>query len=169
MIAYTVHEPAEPAAERLERADSLVFVKEGFSLAVLLIAPLWFLAHRMWLVLIGYLAVVGLLHAGLPAVGVGPRPASLIMTALHILLALEADTLRRWTLARNGWHMIGSVSGRNTLDCERRFFEAWLPGEPFIRAEALAGTGLRSGEGPAPLRAPRTRWRSAVPFLGRWS
>jgi hypothetical protein len=47
---------------------------------------------------------------------------------------LEADTLRRWSLERRGWRTLGTVSGKKTAECERRFFDAWLPAQPILAA-----------------------------------
>lgn len=156
MNVYTVHEPPDPPADRLDRADSHVFVKEGFNWAAALFAPLWLLANRMWIVLAGYLAVVAAIRLGFEWIA-GSQPSALLMIALHLLIGFEADTLRRWTLDRNGWRMVGSVLGRNWAECERRFFDTWLPGEPYIRAEALTPHG-----GSLPLSSAAERRR------GRW-
>ena len=42
----------------------------------------------------------------------------------------------RWALERRGWRTLGSVSGKTAAECERRFFEAWLPGQPIIAPRA---------------------------------
>jgi hypothetical protein len=85
---------------------------------------------------------------------------------VHFLIGLESSTIRRWTLDRNGWRTVGSVVGRNWAECERRFFEAWLPDQPYIKADALAPHG-----GTLPLStsmAPRPgRWRPGFPFPSR--
>ena len=56
--------------------------------------------------------------------------------ALHLLIGFEADTLRRWGLERRGWHTVGTVSGKTAAECERRFFDAWLPAQPILAASA---------------------------------
>ena len=58
-IAYTVHEQPQPPADREERAERLKFVREGFSLFAFVFPPLWMLVNRLWLVLIGYLLLLG--------------------------------------------------------------------------------------------------------------
>lgn len=155
---YTVHEPPNAPADRLDRAEAHVFVKDGFSWAAALLTPFWLLANRMWLPLAGYVAVAAIVQLGWGWVG-APQLASLSMAALHLLAGLEADTLKRWALDRNGWRMIGSVVGRGPADSERRFFEAWLPGEPYIRADALTPHG-----GSLPLSNTAERRRSQWRF-----
>jgi len=137
---YTVYEPPDAPADRLDRAESHVLIKEGFSWAAALLAPFWLLAHGMWIVLAGYVVAVIVIQVALALLGLG-QLGSLLMVALHVLVGFEADVLRRWTLERKGWRMIGSVVGRSMAECERRFFNAWLKDEPYIRADALSAHG----------------------------
>ncbi len=126
MRSYTVHEPPNPPSGRLSRADRLVFVREGFSWTAALFAPIWMLLHRMWLVFILYLIGMAALGAALTALGVRPQMITLASLAVHVALGFELGALRRWTLGRKGWRMLGAVTGRNRTECERRFFQAWL-------------------------------------------
>jgi len=149
MITFTVHEPPQPAADRMDRAESLVFVKEGFTWSAALFAPIWLLLHRLWWPLLGYVVLVGVLEAVRLIDIVNPGWITLASFVLHLLVGFEADTLRRWMLDRRGWRMLGSVSGRNAAECERRFFEHWLPHEPVI----AAASGPRSPTSLAPARS----------------
>jgi hypothetical protein len=67
----------------------------------------------------------------------------LAVLALNLLIGFEADTLRRWTLARRGWRTLGAVSGKTAAECERRFFDAWLPSQPIIAPGAGARPASR--------------------------
>jgi hypothetical protein len=136
MVTYTVHEPSTPAADRLDRAEGLVFVKEGFTWSAAVFTPLWLIVNRVWWPLVGYIIAMGALE-GIRLLGVVP-PAwpTLVSLALHILVGFEADTLRRWSLGRRGWTTLGSVSGKNAAECERRFFDHWLPDQPVIAPTA---------------------------------
>lgn len=126
MQTYTVHEPPNPPESRFKRADRLVFVREGFSWRAALLAPLWMLVHRMWLALLLYLIGVIALDFALARAGVSPQWIALANAAVHVLIGFEAGTLRRWTLSRKRWRMLGVVTGRSEVDCERRFFRIWL-------------------------------------------
>ena len=169
MQTFTVYEPPETASDRLDRAESLVFVKEGFSRAAEAFGPLWLLANRLWLVLLGYFAALALIWAGVWLFGLSPRALSYAVGALHLIIGLEADSLKRWTLERNGWQMAGAVNGRNAEECERRFFDDWLPRQPMIRPETLSGPGSLGTGGASPVGGLPTRrlpadqagWRSA--------
>ena len=119
MQVFTVHEPpGELAAE--VRAERTAFVKEGFCWPALFIAAIWLLYRRMWWVFLGYLVLgilLGLLTSRMPA---GPGIALDLLFAFWF--ALEANALRRWSLARKGWRMVGFASGRNRAEAERSFF-----------------------------------------------
>lgn len=132
MLSFTVHEPPHAPTDRTDRAESLVFVKDGFSWSAALFAPLWLLAHRLWWPFLGYVVLSGLFELLRWSTMVDPGWVTLAGIVLHILIGFEADTLRRWSLDRRGWRTLGSVSGRNAAECERRFFEQWLPGQPLI-------------------------------------
>ena len=129
---FTVHEPPEPGADRVDRASELLFVKDGFSWLTALCPPLGFIASQMWLPLLAYLVFAGVAGAGLMALGFNPEFLSLLFLAVSIYLGFEHSTLQRWTLDNAGWQMLGSVTGKTLDECERRFFETWLPSQPVI-------------------------------------
>lgn len=154
MVVYTVHEPPSPPADRIDRAESLVFVKDGFSWGAALFAPIWLLVKGLWLELLAYLVVVTAFATGLEVLGIAQEWVSLVMTALHIVLGFEASSLVRWKFERKGWRMLGAVAGRVEADCERRFFEIWLHEQPVI---SFPGTGL---SGSAVTSREGGRWRN---------
>ena len=150
VLAYTVHEPPHPPADRLERAEQLVFVKDGFSWAALIFGPLWLLFNRMWAALLIYLLVAIAIGTVFELLSFPDIWASLAGIALNFMLALEADSIRRWTLERRGWKQIGTVVGRTPAECERRFFESWLPAQPEIHPPASLVPGLPPPVMPGP-------------------
>ncbi|NJO23527.1 MAG: DUF2628 domain-containing protein [Sphingomonadales bacterium] len=166
MTAYTVHEPPTPPADLLDRAESLVFVREGFSWPAFLFTPIWLIANRLWLALVAYLAIVGGAQLLLYLAGIHGPWITWVFLGVHFLIGLESSTAHRWTLDRNGWRTIGSVVGRNWPECERRFFESWLPDQPYIKADALSPHG-----GTLPLSTSMEsrpgRWRPGFPFPSR--
>jgi hypothetical protein len=130
MAIYTVHEPPLKRDEAAPNPEQFVFVRDRFSFAALLFGPLWMLRHRMWLVLIGYLAVSVTLQVGLGLVGASDTVKSVVMMLLAFLVAFEAATLRRFTLARRGWSNVGLVVGDDVESAERRFFDSWIQRRP---------------------------------------
>ena len=144
MQTFTVHEPPNAAADRVDRAESLIFIKDGFSWGAALFGPVWLLAHRLWWPLIGYVGAYGAIEAVRLTRLVDQRWIGLSLLALNLLLAFEGDSLRRWTLNRRGWRMLGAATGRNRNECERRFFEAWIPTQPVLQATPVPpGAGVR--------------------------
>jgi len=125
MSVYTVHEPPLRAGAAAD-VERFAFVRDGFSWWAFLLAPLWMLRHRMWLVLIGYVVVVGAIEIPVRMSGAPALAVSLIGILLGLLVGLEAGTLRRFTLNRRGWKNLGVVSGDDLEDAERRFFDTWL-------------------------------------------
>jgi hypothetical protein len=152
MSVYTVHEPPLRDGAAASDVERFAFVRDGFSWWAFLFAPLWMLRHRMWLVLIGYVVVVGAIEIPVKLSGAPSLAANLIGILLGLLVGFEAGTLRRFTLSRRGWKNLGVVSGADVEDAERRFFDTWLR-----RANSP------SGQPPAPTPASP----SAAPFQRR--
>jgi hypothetical protein len=128
--SYTVHEPNPPPLDRVDRADALMFVKDGFSFQAALFAPVWLMAKNLWLALLGYIAVAVALAAIWTLMDWSLVSFALAMLALHLIVGFESDSLQRMHLDRSGWQTLGAVTGKDTLDCERRFYDVWLPGQP---------------------------------------
>lgn len=123
MATYTVHLPAgaEPSPEA---AGDVRLVRDGFSLAALLVPLLWLIYHRMWLVLAGWIvAVIGI---ELLAWAAGQAAATVVATLFAVWFAFEARDLLRWTLARRGYETAAVVVADGPDAAERRFLDAWL-------------------------------------------
>lgn len=145
MLTFTVHEPPNPPADRVDRAESLVFVKDGFGWMAAIFAPIWLIVYRLWWPLLGFVVLTGAFELIKRGAGVDQRWVGLAVLGLNLMIGFEADTLRRWALERRGWRTLGSVTGKTTAECERRFFETWLPSQPIIapRADPPASGGSR--------------------------
>jgi hypothetical protein len=50
-----------------------------------------------------------------------------VLLIAQIVFGFEAGALYSAALERRGWRLVGTVSGRNSEDAERRFLEFWLP------------------------------------------
>jgi Protein of unknown function (DUF2628) len=129
---FTVHEPPEPDADRVDRASELLFVNDGFSWLTAICPRLGFAAGRMWLPLLAYLGFAGAAAWIMSTLGFSPEVLSLMFIAVNIYLGFEHSALERWMLDNAGWQMLGSVTGKTLDECERRFFETWLPSQPMI-------------------------------------
>jgi hypothetical protein len=125
MSVYTVHEPPQKTEQAAAAPERFVFVRDGFHFWAFLLAPLWMLRHRLWLVLVLYLLLTAAIDVGLYAVGARGGPLFAASFMLALLVGFEASTLRRWKLARRGWRNLGVVVGDGLEDAERRFFDGW--------------------------------------------
>ena len=149
MQTFTVHEQPNPPSDRIDRAEALVFIRDGFSWAAAIFTPIWLLLHRLWWALLAYVGIIAVLQVLSNLATVDQRWLSLAGLGVGLLFGFESDNLRRWSLARRGWEMVGSVSGRTLEDCERQFFEGWLHTQPMIAAPTGSVHLIQS---PAPRR-----------------
>ena len=143
MSIYTVHEPPLKADQSTPDPDRFVFVRDGFSFWAFLLAPLWMLRHRLWLVFVGYVIVAVALQVGLRLIGASSGVIITVSLLLALLVGFEAATLRRFTLARRRWKNVGIVVGDDLESAERRFFDAWVdkPWSDSSAAHASAAGG----------------------------
>jgi Protein of unknown function (DUF2628) len=140
VATYTVHEPSDSDSDRVDRGVELEFVKDGFSWLTAICPPLGFLANGIWLMAIAYLAAASFLGYVLDVAGLDQSWIGLIFLMINIYLGFEISTLKRWMLDQKGWEMVGVVNGKTMAECERRFFETWLPKQPVIANDAANGT-----------------------------
>jgi Protein of unknown function (DUF2628) len=151
MSVYTVHEPPLRATTALPDAERFVFVRDGFYFWAFLVTVLWMLWHRMWLVLLIYVAGVAGVETALRYSGVSNFVLGIVALLISLLIGIEAGTLRRFTLARRGWKQVGVVSGDGLEAGEWRFFDAWIRATEEQRAESPAAFPAAS---PPPLPRP---------------
>jgi len=126
MPVYTVHEPPPRTAAARSDPERFVFVRDGFYVWAFLLAPLWMLWHRLWLVLLSYVAISLVVDAALVMLGASLTIVVVAGIVIAVLVGLEASTLFRFTLRRRGWKNVGIVSGDDQEDAERRFFDVWM-------------------------------------------
>ncbi len=130
MVVYTVHEPPKPQTNPLERGTRLVFIKDRFHWLAAVFPAIWLLVKRMWRELAAYLVLMSVLIGVLNILGATQEAISFLIIIVQIVFGFEAGALYRASLRRRGWSVVGTVAGRNAAECERRFFEAWLPQVP---------------------------------------
>jgi hypothetical protein len=135
MPVFTVHEPPLRATAALPDPERFVFVRDGVYVWAFLLTPLWLLWRGLWLVFIIYAVVVIAIESAMHYAGFGTGSIILVQLLISLLVAVEAASLRRFSLARRGWKNIGIVSGDDLEDAERRFYDAWINASPSGRAE----------------------------------
>ena len=125
MAGYTVHAPASYGVDVRTAPEKLVFVRDGFYVWAFVAAIFWMIWHRLWLALLGYIALMIVAEIAMSAAGVGSGARLLVMAVIALLVGLEAGSLRRWKLSGRKWRQLDVVVADSEEDAERRFFERW--------------------------------------------
>jgi hypothetical protein len=117
MRIFTVHQaPGAPAGD-------VVLVKEGFSWPALAFGPFWALWHGLWLWLAIWVAAAAVL-AGMEELLPGAANVlGIVELGLAVLIAAEANDIRRRKLARQGYAEIGVVGGPDHDTAARRYVD----------------------------------------------
>ena len=124
MRVYTVHAPVASGAD-LAAADKFVFVRDGFHFWAAVATVIWLLWHRLWLALIGWIALLVAVQYGMAALGAGRGTIFTVDVLVAILMGFEAASLRRWSLSRRKWRLLDIVVADDEEAAERRFFDRW--------------------------------------------
>ena len=138
MGIYTVLEPPLYGQDAGRHAERFVFVREGFSFAAFIFAPLWMLRHRMWLAFLAYVFVASVLVLVLRSAEASFFARSVVFLLLHLLVGFEASSLRRAALLSRDWRDHGVVAADDLEGAERRFFASWVA-QPTTRGRPDAG------------------------------
>jgi hypothetical protein len=153
MKTYTLHVAPAAAPGDPRALDRAILVKDGFSWGAFFFSFLWFFAHRLWIAGLMVLVAAAALGALLQGLRVGPAGTFLAAFLLALLIGLEANSLRRWTLARGRRPAIDAVGARDLEEAETKSFARWL--------------GERPGAGPSGLGAQRPQALPATSLQGR--
>ena len=146
MPVYTVHAPLATSAG-IRATDRFTFVRDGFHLTALLFGPLWLVWNRLWLALLGWIAVTFAVELGIRALGAGVGAVWLAGTLIALLMGFEAASLQRWSLSRRNWRQLDIVVADDEEAAERRFFDRWTAKQRVVNDQAAVDRG-----GPPPTR-----------------
>jgi hypothetical protein len=118
MASYVVMEPARRGGEA--DAESILLVRDGFSLFAFFLPALWLVWHRLWIeAAFAFAATVGLVAlANLAGFGVTVAIALLV----SLFAGLEGAALRIAALRRRGWREFGIIESDSEDDAETRYF-----------------------------------------------
>jgi hypothetical protein len=165
MPVYTVHAPVANGAD-LAATDKFVFVRDGFHFWAALAGVIWLIWNRLWLALIGWVAVTLAIDVGMAALGATSGAILFVDLLLALLMGFEAASLQRWTLSRRKWRQLDIVVADDEESAERRFFDRWtakqrglsndqwavdrgappptrnIPGQPFSKPPPLPQGGI---------------------------
>jgi hypothetical protein len=145
MPTYTVHAPPSRNGSAAD-PQRFAFVRDGFHFWAFLLAPVWLLAKRLWLVFVGYVVLIAAIEAGYYFLKLPQGSQIAIDFLINVLIGLEASTLQRWTYSRDKWTTLGIVTGDDQEEAERRFFVQW--------AERPSGDEKSASPPAAPSSAP---------------
>ncbi len=140
MPVYTVHAPVTNGAG-IAATDRFAFVRDGFHFWAALLGPVWLVWHRLWLALIGWIAVTVAIDVGIVRLGASGTAIFLANLLIALLMGFEASSIRRWTLSRRNWRQLDIVVARNKETAERRFFDRWAAKQRIINDQAAVDRG----------------------------
>lgn len=130
MKTYAIYHRSGAPAGVLADPDGAVFVKEGPAWAALFIPVLWGLWNQLWLVTAGIVALE-LIVAGVGQLTALPASTMVPISLLvNLLIALEGNELKRWTLERRGYGLVGLVTAPSPYEAELIYFERLLTERP---------------------------------------
>jgi hypothetical protein len=126
MPTYTVHIPAKAPLGDPDAFTHSEIIKDAISIPALIFSLFWFLWHRMWLVSLGIALLYIMLWTLAGLLDVHPLAVAFCQSLIGIGLALEANSLRRWTLTRHGKPMRDIVIADDVDDAEAKAAVRWL-------------------------------------------
>jgi uncharacterized protein DUF2628 len=156
MKTYTLHLPSDALPGNADALERAVLVRDGFSWGAFVFTVLWFFAHRLWLAGLGVLVLLVAFNLGLAALGLRPVAAFVADLLVSVLIGLEANTLRRWSLQRRDRPVVDVVTASDRDEAETKAFARWLARESRPQPTAAA----------APLSVPVAPYRTPDPVIG---
>ena len=126
MTTYTLHLPRDARPGDPAALDEAELVKDAFSWGAFFFTFLWFFFHRLWLAGLGVLVLVLGFGALMQVLNVHEAAGAVAGLLLQVLIGLEANSLRRWTLARHGFALTDVVTGADRDEAEAKAFARWL-------------------------------------------
>ncbi|MGO4387729.1 DUF2628 domain-containing protein [Microvirga sp. 2YAF29] len=130
MTTFTLHLPRDAWPGDPTALDEAELVKDAFSWGAFFFTFLWFFFHRLWLAGLGVLVLVFAFGMALELLDVHPVAGTIAALLLQILIGLEANSLRRWTLARRGFPIADVVTAADRDEAEAKSFARWLEQRP---------------------------------------
>jgi len=133
MALYAVHcasgAPADLANAR--------FVRQGFRWSAFVFAPLWLLAHRLWLAFAAWLAAALAIGALSNAGGLTQGAGTALSLLLSLFVGFQGAEWLNKRVTRDGLPEAGIVGARTLEEAERVFF-ARATQRPWTSASAAA-------------------------------
>jgi hypothetical protein len=130
MTTFTLHLPRDARPGDATALDESELVKDAFSWGAFFFTFFWFFFHRLWLAGLGVLLLVFTFGGIMALLDVHPLAGSIAQLLLQSLIGLEANSLKRWTLARHGRPAVDAVTAADRDEAEAKAFARWLDAKP---------------------------------------
>jgi Protein of unknown function (DUF2628) len=145
MASYVVMEPERHGGEA--DAESILLIRDGFSLIAFFLPVLWLLWHRLWIeAAFAFAVTVGL--AALANVSGFGFAAPMLSLLVSLYAGLEGAALRIASQRRRGWRELGVIEADSHYDAETRYVietGVGLDKEPRPVVTASVQAGARKG------------------------
>jgi hypothetical protein len=151
MTTFTLHLPRDARPGDPTALDEAELVKDAFSWGAFFFTFLWFFFHRLWLAGLGILVLVVIFGGILELLNVHPTAGTLAAILLQSLIGLEANSLRRWTLARHGMPVVDVVTAADRDEAEAKSFARWLDQRPTLPRNPAPAPVLSTPRRPDPV------------------
>lgn len=122
---------------------NIVLVKDGFCWPALFFTPFWLVFRGMWLVLVFYIGLSMIFWAAENSGYISSDIVFWVQIGLSVLLAYEANFLRKWSLLRANYRHIGVSLGDNLKQAEVNFFAQFV-GEKSLSAPHIEAVPVSS-------------------------
>ena len=123
MKIYAVYlKPGEP-----DMTKRLRFVAENFSIAAFVAPMLWALYYRVYWLIAGLAAWYVFSNRMLESGEISQFSFWVLQVAVNLLLSFSSGDIVGATLKRRGYDYVGTVTGRNMLESQRRYLDRHLP------------------------------------------
>lgn len=152
MTTYTIHHPSSDADEIISAPEKTIFIKEGFSWSALVTQFIWLICHRLWIAAVLYIALFVAVVVLVIFVAT-PEWRVVVIAALAVLFAFEANDIRRFFTDLKGYKTVGLVFGGSFEECENKFFLSLEAGHAEPQTSAAATRPVSAKPMPLPERA----------------
>ncbi len=127
MAFYAAYLPPQKSGQsEADRLAEAALLRDGFSLSAFLFTGLWLLVKRLWLPLLAFAVIYGLIVLAQMRYGFHPAAAAVAQLVIGGWLGLEAASLAGRRLIAKGWRLADVIEARSQEEAERRFFERAL-------------------------------------------
>ena len=109
--------------EAADPADRVLLLREGFSFWAFCFSGLWLLVNRLWLLLLGYVALLIVWRVIGVAVDFSPVTTAIGVLFAQMLLGFHVYDFQACLLKRRGYREAGILVASSDMAAEQRYYE----------------------------------------------